>query len=189
MARPETISRQDLLGRLTEVFRSTGYEGASLARLSKETGLAKAALYHRYAGGKEEMARAVLAEVGREMATTVLKNLEGGGAPRRKLTAMCNGLAVFYSGGRRSCLADLFSIEGTPQSVRTPLAAGLKAWIAAIARVIEEAGLEPSEAARRAEDAVLRVEGALVLSRALGDTAPFRRTVERLPDDLLSGVA
>jgi AcrR family transcriptional regulator len=176
-----------LLGRLTEVFRSTGYEGASLARLSQETGLAKAALYHRFAGGKEEMARAVLIEVGRDMATAVLKHLDGGGEPRRKLTAMCEGLAAFYAGGRRSCLADLFSIEGTPQEVRAPLAAGLKAWIAAIARIVEEAGFDPAEAARRAEDAVVRVEGALVVSRALGDTSPFRRTVERLPNDLLAG--
>jgi TetR/AcrR family transcriptional regulator, lmrAB and yxaGH operons repressor len=187
MARPETISRNDLLARLTEVFRSAGYEGASLSRLSRETGLAKAALYHRYAGGKEEMAHAVLAEVGREMAATVLKPLDDGGPPRRKITAMRDGLAAFYAGGECACLADLFSIEGTPQAVRAPLAAGLKAWIAAIARVLREAGFEPDEAARRAEDAVIRIQGALVVSRAVGDTRSFRRTLERLPDELLAG--
>ena len=188
MGRPETISRNDLLARLTEVFRSAGYEGASLARLSQETGLAKAALYHRYAGGKEDMARAVLADVGREMATAVLRHLDGGGSPREKLAAMRDGLTIFYAGGERSCLADMFSIEGTPATVRAPLAAGLKAWIAAIARVVGEAGIDPAEAARRAEDAVIRVEGALVVARVMGDTQPFRRTIERLPDDLLAGV-
>jgi TetR/AcrR family transcriptional repressor of lmrAB and yxaGH operons len=187
MARPETISRNDLLGRLAGVFRSVGYEGASLARLSQATGLAKAALYHRYAGGKEDMARAVLAEVGREMATAVLRHLDGEGSPRKKLTAMRDGLAAFYADGERACLADMFSIEGTPAAVRAPLAAGIKAWTAAIARVVGEAGIAPAEAARRAEDAVIRVEGALVVSRALRDTEPFRRTLARLPDDLLAG--
>jgi TetR/AcrR family transcriptional repressor of lmrAB and yxaGH operons len=187
MARPETISKNDLLGRLTGVFRSVGYEGASLARLSRETGLAKAALYHRYTGGKEEMASAVLAGVGRDMATTVLRHLDGGGSPRQRLAAMRDGLVAFYADGERSCLAEMFSIEGTPEAVRAPLAAGLTAWIAAVARVVGDAGLDPAESRRRAEDMAIRIEGALVVSRALGDTGPFRRTLARLVDDLLAG--
>jgi TetR/AcrR family transcriptional repressor of lmrAB and yxaGH operons len=189
MARPETISKGDLLERLTGVFRSVGYEGASLALLSQETGLAKAALYHRFPGGKENMARSVLADVGREMATTVLRHLEGEASPRQKLTAMREGLAVFYAGGERPCLADVFSIEGTPAAIRAPLAGGLKAWIAAVARVVGEVGVEPAEATRRAADMVISVEGALVVSRALGDSRPFRDTLKRIVDDLLAGTA
>lgn len=187
MARPETISRGDLLGRLTEVFRSVGYEGASLALLSQGTGLAKAALYHRFPGGKEEMARAALYEVGREMAITVLRHLDGKGSPWQKLAAMRDGLAAFYDDGKLSCLAELFSVEGVPETVRLPLAGGLHAWIGAIADVVAEAGFDPGEAARRAEDAVVRVEGALVVSRALADRNAFRRALERLVDDLLAG--
>jgi len=186
MARPESISKSDLLQRLTAVFRSVGYEGASLAALSRETGLAKAALYHRFPGGKEDMARCVLAEVGRDMRGLVFSGLDGEGSPRRKLAAMRDGLALFYADGERSCLADLFSVEGTPATIRTPLAGGLKAWIAAVARVVEEAGIDPAEAARRSEDMVVRVQGALVVSRALGDTRPFRNVLARLVDDLLA---
>lgn len=185
MARPEIITRSDLLARLTGVFRSVGYEGASLALLSRETGLAKAALYHRFPGGKEEMARSVLNEVGREMAVTVLGRLDGEGSPRHKLSAMRDGLVEFYDGGKLSCLADLFSVAGVPDAIRSPLSGGIHAWIAAIARVVEEAGVGHEEASRRAEDAVVRVEGALVVSRALASSMPFRRTIERLVDDLL----
>ncbi|MBX3584163.1 MAG: TetR/AcrR family transcriptional regulator [Rhizobiaceae bacterium] len=186
MARPETISRSDLLARLTGVFRSVGYEGASLALLARETGLAKAALYHRFPGGKEEMAHAVLNDVGRDMAVTVLRRLDGAGSPRQKLSAMRDGVVEFYDGGKLSCLADLFSVEGVPDAIRSPLAGGIHAWMAAIARVVEQAGVGPDEAVRRAEDAVVRVEGALVVSRALGSAMPFHRTMERLVDDLLA---
>ena len=37
----------------------------------------------------------------------------------------------------------------------------------------------------RAEDAVVRIEGALVLARSLGEPAIFGRTLKALPDDLL----
>ncbi|HEY6633018.1 MAG TPA: hypothetical protein VIZ90_16330, partial [Rhizobiaceae bacterium] len=116
----------------------------------------------------------------------VLGGLDGDGTPRQKLTAMRDGLALFYADGERSCLADLFSVEGTPATIRAPLAGGLKAWIAAVARVVEEAGIDPAEAARRGEDMVIRVEGALVVSRALGDTRPFSNVLARLVDDLLA---
>jgi hypothetical protein len=37
----------------------------------------------------------------------------------------------------------------------------------------------------RAEDAIVRIEGALVLARSLGEPAIFGRTLKALPDDLL----
>ncbi|MBA3920689.1 MAG: hypothetical protein H0X31_02860 [Nostocaceae cyanobacterium] len=41
---------------------------------------------------------------------------------------------------------------------------------------------------QRAEDAFIQVEGALVLTRCLGDTSPFMRTMERLPEQLLQHI-
>ena len=51
--------RGDVLPALTEVFRTHGYEGASLALISRHTGLGKGSLYHFFPGGKEEMAAEV----------------------------------------------------------------------------------------------------------------------------------
>ena len=185
MARPETVSGTELTRRLGRVFLREGYEGASLARLSDAAGLAKAALYHRFPGGKEEIARSVLETTARAMEGSVLHALSGPGAPAQRLAAMVVALRIFYEEGARPCLADLFSVGGVPESVRDPLAAGLDAWIAAISDVLGEAGFEPGEAAARAEDAVVRVQGALVVSRARGDTGAFRRVTERLVADLL----
>jgi len=47
---------------LAEVFRTYGFEGASLARIAEGTGLGKGSIYNFFPGRKEEMADAVLAE-------------------------------------------------------------------------------------------------------------------------------
>jgi len=51
------VNEEELLDRLTSVFRTHGFEGASLSLISKATGLQRASLYHRFPGGKEEMAK------------------------------------------------------------------------------------------------------------------------------------
>jgi len=51
------ITDAQLTDALTDVFRTYGYEGATLSRISEATGLQRASLYHRFPGGKEAMAR------------------------------------------------------------------------------------------------------------------------------------
>jgi hypothetical protein len=62
---------------------------------------------------------------------------------------------------------------------------GLEGWIAALTSVVVEAGLPEQVARERAQNAVARIQGALVLARGLGDTTIFERTVDDLPRDLL----
>lgn len=186
MARPETLSTDELVSQLAPVFRQKGYEGASLADLAAAAGLGKAALYHRFPLGKAAMAAAVLSAAERQMAEDVLASLKTHASPAARLSAMVAALGAFYEGGRRSCLIDIFSVDGTPDGIRSDVRRGAVAWIAAIAAVLVEAGLAPALARRRGQDAVIRIEGALVVSRALGDTAPFKRALATLAHDLLA---
>ena len=50
MAKPVS-ERADLLPLISEVFRSHGYEGATLTLIGKATGLGKGSLYHFFPGG------------------------------------------------------------------------------------------------------------------------------------------
>ena len=61
MSRTSAIDDGELIARLSGVFRDVGYEGATLSALAAATGLQKASLYHRYPGGKQQMADEVLA--------------------------------------------------------------------------------------------------------------------------------
>jgi AcrR family transcriptional regulator len=184
MARRAALSEAALADRLKPVFRANGYEGASLARLAAASGLAKAALYHRFPSGKEGMAMAVLAQVGSEMDELVLAPLRGPGPPGERLAAMIAGLRRFYANGREACLVEVLSTDGVPQALRSSLRDAVLDWIAALATVLIEAGLDPTEARRRGEDAVIRIQGALVLSRALQDGGPFERLMHDLSDEL-----
>ncbi len=179
------ISRDEVLDRLTAVFRRDGFDGASLKRLSEATGLGKASLYHYFPGGKEDMARAVLQAAHARFGDVVLAPLKGPGPARSRLRRMADGLMLFYGGGRQSCLLDLFGIGDAQALFGDGLKQGFWALLDALADVLIAEGVAADQARERAEDAVIAVQGAIVLSRGLDDAGPFVRTVRRLPDRLL----
>ncbi len=175
----------ELLNRLTEVFRTHGYEGASLSKISEATGLQRASLYHRFPGGKAEMAEAVLTRAGEWLQAHALKPLTESGPPEQRLRQMTRKLDEFYAGGRQSCLLDALSFGVEEGGLREHQRAGMETWVDAIATMLRESGLPQRTARERAEDAMIRIEGSLVMARASGDPKPFRRTLRNLPQDFL----
>jgi AcrR family transcriptional regulator len=181
------LARSEVIDRLAAVFRQHGYDGATLSLMSQATGLGKASLYHHFPGGKEAMARAVLDAAEASLRHQVLAPLRGEGSPRARLEAMARALERRHAGGREpSLLASLSFGDRAPLQER--LRRGFRLWIGAIADTLTEAGLPRAEAGRRAEDAVMRIEGALILSAGLGSPAPFRTLLRDLPEALLAGV-
>lgn len=186
MSRPRSIESGELIARMLRVFRANGYEGTSLSRLSKETGLANAALYHRYPGGKREMAEAVLAELRCWTRAHVLAPLREPGEPAELVRGMCAALDELYSSGHEPCLIGLFAAGEPLEAFGESLRGSLTDLMAAIADVLVRAGLPEATARERAEDAVVRIQGSLVVCRALGSTDPFTRVLDRLPAQLLA---
>jgi TetR/AcrR family transcriptional regulator, lmrAB and yxaGH operons repressor len=182
------IPKEEVLDRLTRVFREVGYEAATLSRLSLATGLVKASLYHYFPGGKEDMAGAVLARANTWLEKRVLEPLAGPGLPAERLNAMARELDVYYAGGREGCLLGLLSQGDARDLFQSHVRSALERWVTAIAAVLEEAGLPADIAVQRGQDAVIQVQGALVVSRGLNSTEPFSRTVLELPTRLLAPV-
>ncbi len=179
------IREPELLNRLTEVFRTYGYQGASLSKISDATGLKRASLYHRFPDGKAEMAEAVLQGADEWLQAHALSPLTEPGPPERRLRQMARKLDEFYAGGQQSCLLDALSFGVEEGAIRDHQRAAMEAWVDAIATMLRESGLPARTAHERAEDAVIRIEGSLVMARATGDSTPFRRTLRNLPQDLL----
>jgi AcrR family transcriptional regulator len=182
---PRLVSDTDLLDRLGVLFRTDGYDGASLADIAEATGLRKSSLYHRFPGGKAQMAGEVATATAVHFALEVLAPLSGPGTPRERLIQVAERLDQFYEGGRRSCLLDTLSISDPGSEATAGLGLAADGWIAAFADLATTDGVEPAEARERAEDAVVAVEGALVLARVTGNRTPFARSLERLPSLLL----
>lgn len=186
MARPRSIEEDALLARLALAFSETGYDGASLAVLAKATGLQKASLYHRFPGGKQQMAEEVLAATRQWLDTQILAPLAAPGLPRDRLAVVIRHLDGFYQGGTRACLLNMLSSPRIEDGPFAPaIRAAFAALIGALAALAEDAGLDPPTARRRAERAVMLLQGALVLARGTGSAAPFQAVLDDLPDDLL----
>ena len=178
-----------LLEALTRVFREHGYEGASLSRIASATGLRRASLYHRFPGGKDEIALRVMRHVHGQFAGHILAPLGERGPAAARLRRVAQRLDEFYAGGRCACLLDALSLGRRSAKLQAAVAEAVEAVTAALAGVAREAGQPPAKARRLAQGALLRLEGSLVLARSSGDTAPFRRTLRELPGFLLGKVA
>ncbi len=185
MARSK-IDDTELLDRISDVFRRYGYEGTSLSRLTEATGLQRASLYHRFPGGKEEMAEAALTGVDASFVEDILAPLSESGEPTGRVRQTAKRLMAFYDEGKKACLLDTMSLGDKGDPPRAHVRASFEAWIAAMTKIAREAGFTPAMAKRRAEEALVQIQGALVFSRASGDRKPFERAIAALPD-LLTG--
>lgn len=179
------MSKDKAIPKLVDVFRRYGYEGATLARLSEATGLGKASLYHHFPKGKEEMAAAVLDYLDRGLTEQLLAPLDSDRPPVERLRAMSDNIDNFYKHGQQACVLALLSAGDAHDLFGQQIQRSLKVWIESLAQVAIEAGIDSDTARQRAEDAVLQIQGALVLARGLNDTSAFERVLQRLPEMLL----
>ncbi|MBW4634188.1 MAG: TetR/AcrR family transcriptional regulator [Iphinoe sp. HA4291-MV1] len=179
------MSREEVIAQLTKMFRQYGYEGTTLARLSEATGLGKASLYHHFPKGKEEMAQAVLESMSDRVEASILASLRGCGEPLERIRVMTTNVDKLYSSGKQSCLLAVLALSEAKDLFHNEIQNALNLWINTLAQVLVEAGIEHSQAQQRAEDAILKIQGSLILARSLDNTAPFKRVLDRLPEELL----
>jgi len=177
-----TISDEAFYETALDLFRTHGFEGVSLQKLADATGLEKASLYYRYPGGKDEIAMSVATGVVHWFQVNVFEVLLGQATPRKRVVLVAENLRTFYSGGKKSCITDILSIPGGSDELRAGLKTALQAWLKAFVDIARESGMAAPAARLRAEEAIVRIEGSLVLTRVLGDASSFERTLKLLPD-------
>lgn len=181
---------------LLRLFRQFGYEGVTLSKISQETGLKKASLYYHFPGGKAEMAEAALMSVNQWLETSILQRLNDAvsqieaneTAPAAVFQAMCEETSRFFKQGENACLwAVLVMEQSSHELFRTQISWAFAEWVDAIANVLIAAGLEATLAKQRGEDAMIAIQGALILSHGLNDFSSFQRVIKQLPGQLCQG--
>lgn len=180
------LSKPQLLERLADTFRRLGYDGASIADIAAETGLGKSSLYHHFPGGKKEMASEVLAHLAESLERALFAPLRAPGDPKVKLGQMLAVIDAFYDGGRNACLLERMAASADRSQFQRPLRSIFERWSASIVALGREAGLPQKVAEARAEDAIVRIEGALVLCAGTGDVGPFARALAAIRGSLLA---
>ena len=177
--------RSDTIAPLAEVFREHGYEGASLALIGKATGLGKGSLYNFFPGGKQEMVRAVLTEIEQWFDNAVYVPLRNGSDANAAIDAMLDAVTDYFKSGRRVCLVGALAVSNTRDRFSQAVRGYFASWVDALQAALVRQGQHDEQARILSEDAVLSIQGAIVLSRALDDPAVFQRAMDQLRKRLL----
>lgn len=182
-----STKRQLAARKIAEVFRTEGYDGASMSGISAATGLQKSSLYHHFPNGKEDMAHAALDALGAEAKEQMFAPLFSSATPRQRLKNWAEGMSGFYGQGANNCILAAVTMSSDGKDLTPRVKEAFEAWISALAQVVTDAGFCEAVAQARARAAVEQVQGALIVARALDDTTGFQELIGNLPDQLMKG--
>lgn len=178
------MTQEQVIEKLAGVFRHLGYDGASMSEFTRATGLGRSSLYHHFPEGKGQMAVAVVRSICAALDHD-LRALAADGRlePAEKVRLLRERLLDFYQGGASPCILDAMSFalenrehqEGIRQTVLT-VHAGITALLIAL-------GQRPESAQAKAWEALIAVQGSLVLSRAMKDPGFFQRCIAQTGED------
>ncbi|WP_282604546.1 TetR/AcrR family transcriptional regulator [Pelagibius sp. Alg239-R121] len=183
---PRVVSeRSDAVTALAEVFRTHGFEGTSLSVITAKTKLGKGSLYHFFPGGKDEMAEAVLEEIGRWFEDRVFKPLRDEPDAEAAIEKMFEEVDRYFRSGRRVCLVGAFALGQECDRFERQVRGYFETWVMDLESCLIRAGRNETLARDLSEDAVIGIQGALVLARSIGQSAVFERTLLRLKKRLL----
>lgn len=166
-------ARDALIDTLYDLFRTRGFEGVSIGDIAQATGLGRSSLYHHFPGGKDDMALAVARSARGWLQENVVVPTRADGSRRERIERMIAGIDALFSGGGAPCLIAAMTMPGAPDAVRAELGAALNDWIDAVSAALVATGVEAAAAATASLAAVSRIEGALMVARAIGDRAVF----------------
>lgn len=121
-----------------------------------------------------------------QLAKALFEPLQSKQAPARKLATMLRAIDEHYDGGRRASLLGRMCASADRVTFRRSVSHAFGVWTSAIEALCLQAGVPKRLARERAEDVVVRIEGALVVSAGTGDHAIFARTLESLRTSLLA---
>lgn len=173
MRKPK-VEEPELLAGLMSVLRSKGYDGASLNELAASSGLQKASLYHRFPGGKKEIAAAVLNFVNKWVRKSVYDVLtDHTMTPRLRFDKAIAHIRTIYNNGDSTCIFRALSMDSGLQLFGEELAAGLQTWLTAFERLGKDLGFSDETASNKAIQVLTFIQGSLVVSKGLGNTKPF----------------
>lgn len=175
----QTIDDTALAESLFEVFRNHGYEGTTIAQLSQATGLKKSSLYHRFPAGKDDMAKAVVLYVSKQLHENVIEPLlNSNESPEARFRNMILALKEFYVSGEKNCLLNVLNLGEQKSEINALLNKGYTVWLDALTKLAEAAGMNHKEAVARSERFLIVVEGALVVQRLTNNAQTFLQSMK-----------
>ncbi len=157
------------------LFREKGYKGTSMGDIGNATGLLKGSIYHHF-GSKEEILVASLHRLSTLFKDNVFANAyEDSKSASIRLEEMLKVIELYFEKYKACVMAHLSleDISHIPEAEHL-LRAFFKHWHRAFEHIFLEH--HDKEMARRlAEDAICRIEGAVIWLKLFGDNSPLLR--------------
>ena len=184
MPRDGSEAKRAMLEAAVRLFRRHGYERTSMLDVVRECGGPRGSLYHYFPGGKVDLARQAV-----ELANGAVHGwIAAAGRASSSPREFVERLGTAYSAALRSssfaegCPIATVALETAPRipELAETCAAGFDSWIALAAEVLERLGLSNESARSNALQAVTAIEGALIVSRARGNTDALDRVTAEL---------
>lgn len=158
-----------------ELFREKGYRGTSMADIGNAAGLLKGSIYHHF-GSKEDILAASLRRLNIFFEDQVFAIAYENSKPAStRLTAMLRVIETYFNEYRACVMANLAleNISYVPEAENS-LRTFFEHWRRAFTHALSEK--HGKQTARRlAEDAICRIEGAVIWLRLYGDSRPLAR--------------
>ena len=180
------VENDVVIDKLMEVFRSVGYDGASLADLAAATGLKKASLYHRFPEGKQAMAHAVLDHVADWNESEVIQVLMSSKPVEERLNTVLDSINKLYNGGRVACILRALSHGTAAGLFRDEIAVIFQNWVVAFAHLATDFGHKREIAKSMAESTLIKIQGSLILAQTLQQPNLFQNVLNDIKSDFLN---
>ena len=178
------VSQDELMSGLLEVFRKVGYDGASLEALANASGLKKSSLYHRFPGGKKQMAQEVLKFAGQWVSTNIISILKEEGDPGQRAKRALRNVNQLYSGGEDDCILRALAMNPGLDLFSQLIQSAFKDWIDGFSKLIADFGADSKKSKKMAEDILIQIQGSLLVARGTGNSAIFKRTLKEVEKNL-----
>lgn len=172
------LEKADIIPLLGEVFRRYGFDGTSIALISEHTKLGKGSLYHFFPGGKDEMAKAVLADISDWFETNIFLPLKHNETDA--LANMFSAVETYFKTGRRICLIGALALVETRDRFAEEVKQYFSRWIEILATHLVHLGHDKTQALQLATTTIAGIQGAIIVTQALNDEQYFNNVMQSL---------
>jgi TetR/AcrR family transcriptional regulator, lmrAB and yxaGH operons repressor len=173
------FNQTQTIEKLSDLFREHGYHGTTFTYIQEASGLGKGSLYHHFANGKEDIAKAVLERVNNWFEENVYKPLENPDADLKTIDKMFEETVNFFHKGSRVCVPGSFALHDSRDIFPELISVYFTRWIDSLSVYLKRMGFSKTESEETALDTVSLIQGALVMARALNDNEIFLKRLKR----------
>jgi len=168
--------RENVIDGALTLFRVKGYHHTSMSDISGACGLLKGSVYH-YFPGKKELAVATLDRVIEDVRVKLfLPANDDGRTPKERLQTLAEAVERYFIGREGGCVMGNLALEvggGVPEFVER-IGIYFEEWAKALTRILSDRYGE-ARARELAEDAIARVQGAIMMMGLTGEEEILRR--------------